>query len=1170
MFAKQKTGFIPYNLSVKLFLLIFVFCCAAAVVHSAQPAQNSDADSAVVQDANLPEDQTSIISGAIEGEAAPAITLEQVQSQKKRISESPDLNAEVKTKIEDIYNQAITYLNQAKELEKNKQDYSQRRKNAPADLEAIKEQLAKQTTFTAPEVPSDITLAQAEQKLAEGTLALEQAKKESATLENEPKRRAERRMKIPEESNSARQKIDEIKSKLAAVSTEGQSAELIQANKTLLSAQQLALEAQIETNAEELLFYDARRDVLAANRDLAVRKLATAEKLVEFWQQKVNDLRQMQAQAAQEEAIRAKAETKYSNKIIKEIADENVTLAKLQTQLAAKVESTSQYSNTIQEKLTSIQKDFTEVQDRIETAGNKITDIMGVLLLTKRNELPDIRKNKQEVKSRLEEMSQAQLNLIKYDQKWRELSIIDQYVSKLVIEPPVSDSERKIIDADAVVYLQNRRKTLESLTDLYSRYITDLAALDAKENSYIEIVQKYRDFIDKNILWVKTTTRLSVKDFPGAIASFEWFFKPQNWSQVINILWLDSKKVPFAYIAIILVFILAFILHRKMHSSIVGLSQKVLDINTDNFLHTFKVFILTILLAANWPIIILFILWRLSFDTSGSDFIQPLSGGLKDLALGIFIFEFLRHMTMPSGLMQDHFRVRPEVLTFIRKHIRWFFSLVIPLTFVFRVLQIEQQINDLFNNTIGQLIFIVILVLAAVFLLKLLRPKGPLVEPYIKRNRDGWVDRLKYFWYPMCLILPLIFSVLVFLGYFYAAWHLYEKLMYTVVLIFLIFIFRAMLTRWLIVIRKRLSIIEREKRQAAQQEISETKDQTGTDDSGVSQQSQSKPEKTIFEISQQTHRLINAVVFILIAIGLWYVWQDVLPALGALGDIELWHTTTTQGTELKIISLGSLVKALIVAVMTVIVARNVPGLLEIVVLRKLPIDAGVRFAITTVCRYIIVIVGVVLAFTEIGIGWSKVQWLVAAMTVGLGFGLQEIFANFISGLIILFEQPVRVDDVVTVSDVTGTVTKIKIRATTIRKWDQRELVVPNREFITGHLINWTLSDKILRRDFIVGIAYGSDIGKAEKILYEVASSNPLVMDNPGPVVLFKGFGDNSLEFELRVYITGIENYVPVWHGINCKIDEEFRKAGIEIAFPQRDIHIRSVKTDLPKDIEKMT
>jgi potassium efflux system protein len=247
----------------------------------------------------------------------------------------------------------------------------------------------------------------------------------------------------------------------------------------------------------------------------------------------------------------------------------------------------------------------------------------------------------------------------------------------------------------------------------------------------------------------------------------------------------------------------------------------------------------------------------------------------------------------------------------------------------------------------------------------------------------------------------------------------------------------------------------------------------------------------------------------------------------------------------------------------VIVARNVPGLLEIVILRRLPLDRGVRFAIITVCRYILVIVGVVIAFSEVGIGWSKVQWLVAAMTVGLGFGLQEIFANFISGLIILFEQPIRVDDVVTVGDVTGKVTKIKIRATTIRKWDQRELIMPNKEFITGTLINWTLSDAIVRRDFSVGIAYGSDIRKAERLLHEIAASNPAVLKDPPPVVLFKGFGESSLDFELRVFVSGMENYVPVWHGINCAIDDAFRKAGIEIAFPQRDLHLRSIDESIP-------
>jgi potassium efflux system protein len=242
---------------------------------------------------------------------------------------------------------------------------------------------------------------------------------------------------------------------------------------------------------------------------------------------------------------------------------------------------------------------------------------------------------------------------------------------------------------------------------------------------------------------------------------------------------------------------------------------------------------------------------------------------------------------------------------------------------------------------------------------------------------------------------------------------------------------------------------------------------------------------------------------------LWYVWDDVLPALATLAETRLWGAAgETPGT------LGSLAMALLVVVVTVAATRNVPGLLEMAILRRVPIDRGVRFAITTLLRYTLVVTGTVFAFNEIGIGWEKVQWLIAAMTVGLGFGLQEIFANFVSGLIILFEQPIRVDDVVTIGDVTGIVAKIRIRATTIRRWDQRALVVPNKEFITGRLIHWTLSDNVLRREFVVGIAYGSDVSKAERILLEVVRANPLVLEEPKPVVIFKNFGDSNLEFEL--------------------------------------------------------
>ncbi len=1161
MFSERHAGCISGRLRIKFFsvILTILFSLSASVALCAQTRENNS----TVQDANS---VNSVVSAALDTAAvdtAANLTVEKLQAQKKLISESSELSDEIKAKINEVYDQAIIQLQQAIELEVKIRNYSQGRINAPGDLGKINEQLAQQATSGVPEVAADITLTQAEQNLTEVKLAVEQATKNAATWENEPKRRADRRTKIPDESKTAKQKLEEIKSKLATAAAEGLNAELVRANRTLLMVQQRALEAQITANTEELLFYDARRDVLAASRDLAARQLASAGKLAEFWQQKVNDLRQKQAQATQKEAIRAKEETKYAHQAVQEIAEKNVELAKLQSDLVADVEKTSQYSKQIDKQFVALEKDFQEVREKVEKAG-KITNIMGISLLAKRKNLPDISENKKQMRSRLSEITQAQLKYFQYDKEWSDLSNIDQQAQNEVdkIDPPLGDKEREAVLAEVVTYLQNRRKILKAISDHYIDYSTALATLDTTESTFVRKVQEYEDFIDKNILWIKSSSALNVRDIPKALTAIGWLTRPGHWQQVAEVLWTDFRNTPLTYLAITIVLALLFVLHHRMHRSIVNISKKVLDVNTDSFSHTLKVFVLTIFLAVTWPVLILFLQWRLSVNVSIDDFAQDLAGGLRDVAIGIFIFELLRHITMPDGLMPVHFRVRTESLTFTRRHIRWFFSLVIPLTFILRMLQ-PQETSDPIYNTLSRLFFIAILVLLATFLLVLLRPTGPMVGYFLKRRPDGWVGRLRIIWYPLCLILPVGFSVLAAMGYFYAAWHLYERLMQTLVLAFLVIVFRAMLTRWLIVTRRQLSVIEKLKRKfATQEETQETKAPSSSPESEIIQQAKSKPDKTIFEISRQTNRLMNSMITVLLAVGLWYIWRDVLPALGALGEREIW------GEAPNIITLGNLVMALIITIMMIIVARNVPGLLEIIILRRLPLDPGVRFAIITICRYILVVIGVVLAFMEIGIGWSKVQWLVAAMTVGLGFGLQEIFANFISGLIILFEQPVRVDDVVTVGDVTGVVTMIKIRATTIRKWDQRELIVPNKEFITGRLINWTLSDKVLRRDFPVGIAYGSDIAKAEETLYKVAIESPLVLDNPKPVVLFRGFGDSSLEFELRVYITGIENYVPVWHAINCGIDEAFHKVGIEIAFPQHDLHIRSNDTIVPIDIIK--
>jgi len=164
----------------------------------------------------------------------------------------------------------------------------------------------------------------------------------------------------------------------------------------------------------------------------------------------------------------------------------------------------------------------------------------------------------------------------------------------------------------------------------------------------------------------------------------------------------------------------------------------------------------------------------------------------------------------------------------------------------------------------------------------------------------------------------------------------------------------------------------------------------------------------------------------------------------------------------------------------------------------------------------------------------------------------------VSGLVILFERPVRVGDTVTVGELTGTVSRVRIRATTITDWDRKEIIVPNKSFITEQVINWTLSDPITRVVITVGVSYGSDVQLAHRVMEETLTSMPLVLDDPPPKVYFVGFGESSLDFRLNVYSRELADRLPLTHAVHEEILGALRKNGIEIPFPQRDLHLKSV------------
>lgn len=221
-------------------------------------------------------------------------------------------------------------------------------------------------------------------------------------------------------------------------------------------------------------------------------------------------------------------------------------------------------------------------------------------------------------------------------------------------------------------------------------------------------------------------------------------------------------------------------------------------------------------------------------------------------------------------------------------------------------------------------------------------------------------------------------------------------------------------------------------------------------------------------------------------------------------------------------------------------------------------DIGTRQSVGTIIRYVLLIAGFILIIQNVGIDLSALGILAGALGVGIGFGLQNITNNFISGLIILFERPIKVGDRIEVGDVNGDVIKISSRSTMILTNDNISIIVPNSQFIDSPVINWSHNDRNIRFNFPVGVSYKEDPQKVKAILMEVAMKNEGVLKTPSPDVLFIEYGDNSINFKLRVWTSDYINKPQVLKSqLYYEIFRRFGEEGVEIPFPQRDLHLKS-------------
>lgn len=256
------------------------------------------------------------------------------------------------------------------------------------------------------------------------------------------------------------------------------------------------------------------------------------------------------------------------------------------------------------------------------------------------------------------------------------------------------------------------------------------------------------------------------------------------------------------------------------------------------------------------------------------------------------------------------------------------------------------------------------------------------------------------------------------------------------------------------------------------------------------------------------------------------------------------------------VTLSSVLTFILLVVVVIILARVLRRML-LSTLSSTQIDIGMQYVLARVTQYLVIVIGALMAFQFIGINLAGLAVIFGFLSVGVGFGLQNITSNFVSGLILLFERPIKVGDRVIVGDTQGDVTEINIRSTTIRTPDNISIIVPNSEFVSSRVTNWSHSDQKIRLDIPIGVSYGSDLDTVLRVLKEVALENPEILKNPQPDVLLVEFGDSSWNMLLRAWIDDPKRHPTVRSDLNCAIVRKFRANAIEIPFPQRDLHVRS-------------
>ena len=1043
---------------------------------------------------------------------APPPGLADLQERLASIEQAGHLGASQKAEIAALYRLAIARTEAAERFEAEARTYAQALLDLPRERQRLR---TEQQAYKPPTVGKDL------EKQPPGIIeqALLEAVGGEAVLRAKLSRvqssvQSERSLALRQLLAAAQESLDKVDNSARAAGTSEQARA---AEASARAADKRLKLARIEALSQRQASRPARLALLEAEADLLADQLARTTDYIAALQALLRSVQKAGVSALVGSLEAFLQSLGSAPEDLLRIAHGNIRLSRMIDEILAKRQQAESESARLRGEVALLNGKLDTLDRLLDVDQLEASAAFGIALRQERDKASDAINIDSARAAAERELESSRIALFQLEEKRPPYDL----PSKASLQKLLRDAARDwglAIDT----LLEQRRSLVTRLKNEQARYADELSALITQLKYFSERSHTYRDALESHLFWIPSAQPMGLQTLRAAADSLAWLSEPAHWRDVLQAVSRNLDTRLAGFLGGLMLLVLAISSRGWLKQRLERMASRIGEVQSDDLALTLEAFAITVVLALP-PALLLFGLAYLTHSRTG--FARSLETALMAAAVLILFMEFMLQLVRANGVAAVHFAWSQSTLTLLRRNTRRLMLLFVPVTVVMVLVSVHAapEIRD----GLGRISLILLCVAIAWIASRLWRLSRISLAG---TDGDNWLWYIVYLGYPALMTIALAMIALSLLGYHYTASQLLRLTMQSILLVTLATLVHASLERAADAIPDDVQSYEIDRN----------------------------------TISRQSRALVRMIVLIGVALGMAWIWQGLLPAVRSLDEIVLWRIGSGEGAlSQQVVTLWSLIVAATIFTIAFIAVRNLPGALEVALLSRFNLAAGTGYAITMLLNYLIVLVSLIAASNLLGIDWTKLQWLIAALGVGLGFGLQEIVANFVSGIVILFERPFRVGDIVTIAGHTGTVTRIHIRATTISDWDRKELLIPNKTFITQDCINWTLSDPITRLIVPVGVDYATDTELVVETLLEVARNNESVCAEPAPAALFLLFGESSLTFELRVFTRLVLYRSIVTHELNMAIERAFRERGIKVSYPQRDVHL---STDSPLEV----